>query len=205
VTKIRRIRHVVYDISDVATWACWVLVGVVWLLGAVVARREGPAVQRHGDRQLSSLAAIATAVIIVATPRSFWHSLYIGTPWPRLAGVLLLVPATAAAVWARVSLGTMWSSTVVLKQEHVLRTSGPYRLSRHPIYTALLAMLAATALCQGIGRWAAIFVGVTGVMLLRVRAEERLLREEFPIDYPRYQREVPQLIPLPHRRRARRT
>jgi protein-S-isoprenylcysteine O-methyltransferase Ste14 len=37
----------------------------------------------------------------------------------------------------------------VVKDDHVLRTDGPYGITRHPIYTGLLSMLAGTALIEG--------------------------------------------------------
>jgi protein-S-isoprenylcysteine O-methyltransferase Ste14 len=195
-------RHVVYNINGTAMILCWGVVGIVWALGAVMASRRAPVGQREG-RDLASLAGILFGLIAVTTPASLWHPLNVESPFLRLVGLLLLLPATAAAVWARLALGTMWASAAVTKREHALHASGPYRLTRHPIYTSILAMVAATALSQGIGRWAAIFVGVTTVLLLKIRTEERLLGREFPDEYPRYQQEVPGLIPLPYRSRAR--
>jgi protein-S-isoprenylcysteine O-methyltransferase Ste14 len=80
---------------------------------------------------------------------------------------------------------------------HELRTSGPYAVTRHPIYTAIIAMLAGTALTQGLGRWAALTVVVALVLGLKARAEERLLMRQFPLQYGRYRRRVPRLVPRP--------
>jgi protein-S-isoprenylcysteine O-methyltransferase Ste14 len=42
------------------------------------------------------------------------------------------------------------------------------------------------------------------VLLVKLRAEERLLTREFPAQYEQYRREVPQLVPGLHRLPGRR-
>src|ERR1700745_1582081 len=59
------------------------------------------------------------------------------------AGFLLL------AVWARRHLGRNWSAEVRIAVDHELVRTGPYRLLRHPIYTAMLGMFAGAAICSG--------------------------------------------------------
>jgi protein-S-isoprenylcysteine O-methyltransferase Ste14 len=61
--------------------------------------------------------------------------------------------ATALTIWARLALGVMWSAAPTLKQEHKLRTGGPYAVTRHPIYTGLLGMMPGSLLLAGAGRW----------------------------------------------------
>jgi protein-S-isoprenylcysteine O-methyltransferase Ste14 len=116
---------------------------------------------------------------------------------------VLFALATAATIWARIALGTMWSSTPVARENHGLRTTGPYAITRHPIYTGVLAMLAGTAVMQGSGRWVALFALVLGVLLLKIRSEERLLEHELGAAYTRYRRRVPRLLPDPRRSRRR--
>jgi protein-S-isoprenylcysteine O-methyltransferase Ste14 len=92
---------------------------------------------------------------------------------------------------------SMWSSSVVVKTGHALRTAGPYAITRHPIYTGLVGMLLGTALISDLGRWTAVFALGVAYLALKARAEERLLSGFFP-EYERYRRRVPQLIPKPH-------
>ena len=44
----------------------------------------------------------------------------------------------AFAIWARETLGRLWSGTITLKQDHRVVRTGPYALARHPIYTGIL-------------------------------------------------------------------
>jgi protein-S-isoprenylcysteine O-methyltransferase Ste14 len=92
----------------------------------------------------------------------------------------------------------MWSSSVVAKTGHTLRTDGPYAVTRHPIYTGLAGMLLGTALIDDLGRTAAVFVLGVAYLAVKARAEERLLSGIFP-EYENYRRRVPRLIPMPAR------
>ena len=47
--------------------------------------------------------------------------------------------------WARLTIGTLWSSGVTRKADHRVVDTGPYGLVRHPIYTGLIAAAFATA------------------------------------------------------------
>jgi protein-S-isoprenylcysteine O-methyltransferase Ste14 len=190
-----RMRHVVYDASRVVTVVCWGLFLLVWTAGAVLVRQRGPSVARRASRDTASVGGAAVVIVVVATPESLWRPLTVGSPWIRLAGLVLLVVATIGTLWARVTLGSMWSSTVVTKEHHALRTSGPYRVVRHPIYAGMLGMMAGTALTHGLGRWAALFVAVAWIVRARIDAEERLLSQELADEYERYRQEVPRLFP----------
>ena len=93
---------------------------------------------------------------------------------------MLLVASTIFTLWARFSLGTMWSlSPNALRDHHQLRTDGPYPVTRHPIYTGLLGMLLGTTLLNGVG--ASISVRVVGIaaFAVRVSIEERLLGQSY--------------------------
>lgn len=56
-------------------------------------------------------------------------------------------------------------------------------------------MLIGTALTQGFGRWGVLVVAITFVLRSKVAAEERLLTQRFPEQYPRYRERVPRLVP----------
>jgi protein-S-isoprenylcysteine O-methyltransferase Ste14 len=113
-------------------------------------------------------------------------------PWVRALGLAVLLGFTALTLWARVALGTMWSLNSLLKQEHQPRTSGPYAITRHPIYTGILGMLIGTVLLVGVGRQ--VLLLPVGVVLfeIKIHREERLLLAAFPDGYPRYRRRVPE-------------
>ena len=121
--------------------------------------------------------------------------LEVHAPWVRLLGLAILLAATALTLWARLALGAMWTAAPTVKQEHQLRTSGPYAITRHPIYTGLLGMLLGSGLLLGAGRWILYFPIYLVLLQFKIHTEERLMLAEFPDDYPRYRQRVPQLVP----------
>jgi protein-S-isoprenylcysteine O-methyltransferase Ste14 len=187
---------------DVLTWACWGAVGAVWGLGALMARRHGPPAEKAEGNDAASIACAIASIAVLASPHSLWRHLELHEPALMLVGLVVVVLAAAATVWSRLVLGDMWSSAAVAKRGHALRTTGPYAITRHPIYTWMLVLLLGTTLTQGLGRWIALSVIVAVILWLKVRTEERLLREAFPGEYDRYRERVPALIPLPRRRNS---
>jgi protein-S-isoprenylcysteine O-methyltransferase Ste14 len=117
-----------------------------------------------------------------------------------IAASVLAILAAIGSVWlitaAVKTLGKEWSLTARLVEGHKLATSGPYARVRHPIYTGMLGMLVATGLAYS--RWLALLVAVViffiGTMI-RVRSEEKLLREAFGKDFENYAQRVPAIVP----------
>jgi protein-S-isoprenylcysteine O-methyltransferase Ste14 len=140
-------------------------------------------------------ALIIVAVVNLAVPKAEWRSLTFYAPAVRVLGLLVLLAATAFTIWARLALGTMWSGVPAVRQEHQLRTNGPYRVTRHPIYTGMLGMFLGCLLVTGGGRWITPFPVFLVLLEIKLHIEERLMRAEFPDDYPRYRQRVPQLVP----------
>src|SRR5438046_4308227 len=116
--------------------------------------------------------------------------------------ILALITAVIAfgSVWivmaAVRTLGKEWSVTARLVEGHKLATDGPYRFVRHPIYIGMLGMLLATGLA--ISHWAALIAALVIFFIgtiIRVRREERLLREQFGAEFDQYKRQAVALIP----------
>lgn len=182
--------------ATVAIAVCWGLVIATWIAGALYWKRRA-----RGSRQGSAEALRATALVVVSilVVRYAWrdpgalteHSLWIEAP-----GVVLLVASTAFTIWARITLGRMWSSAPnVLQAEHELRTGGPYAITRHPIYTGLFGMVLGTVLVDGLGRSLGWVVVAIVFLVTRIPVEERLMSKAFPDAYRRYRQRVPLLIP----------
>jgi protein-S-isoprenylcysteine O-methyltransferase Ste14 len=124
-----------------------------------------------------------------------WDRLLVHNHELELLGLPILLGATAFTLWARAALGTMWSSAPLAREEHQLRTEGPYGMTRHPIYTGILGMLVGTALLSGLGYWAIVVAVAVAGIEVKIHYEEQLMAASFPQDYPPYRRRVPQLIP----------
>ena len=108
----------------------------------------------------------------------------------------LCVAGLVFCCWARVTIGRNWSGIVTLKEDHELIVRGPYALVRHPIYTGLLVMFAATALFSG---YVAGILGIAIVFVsfwIKLSEEEKLMLNKFPEQYAGYQRRVKRIIPF---------
>jgi protein-S-isoprenylcysteine O-methyltransferase Ste14 len=197
-------RSQVQALVVVGVAVCWGAVAAAWVAGAVYNVARGPrAKERRVPVSLSGLLVAALAWgSVKLVPRSDWHSLVVGTPWVRVLGLVILLCSTAFTLWARVALGTMWSSSPMVKAQHQLRTDGPYSITRHPIYTGLLGMLLGTVLLVGFGRWLVLLPVGLAFAEIRIHLEEGLMLATFPDAYPRYRRRVPQLVPGLRRRTA---
>jgi len=136
---------------------------------------------RGGKGDAPLLAAAGEAAWVLA-------ALAVGLAW---ASALWIVAAVR-------SLGKQWSLVPRLVDDHDLVQAGPYRIVRHPIYTAFLGLLIATGVAfgSGVALAAAPALYLAGTWI-RIRLEERLLRGAFGEKYADYARRVPALLPLP--------
>jgi protein-S-isoprenylcysteine O-methyltransferase Ste14 len=176
--------------------ACWGAIAVAWLAGAIYYESRSPAEQtRTGFVSPVMIGTVIVVALSAAVPGADWLRLELHVTGLRILGLAILLAATALTIWARVALGTMWSVAPTVKEDHKLRTSGPYAITRHPIYTGLLGMMLGSLLLAGGGRWVASFVVYLVALEFKIRIEERLMLAEFPHDYPRYRQHVPRLVP----------
>lgn len=129
-----------------------------------------------------------------------------GTAWPlpdvaRTVGTVGRIAGAAAIVLGGLRLGLAASVHPAPTAHAVLRTDGPYRYARHPIYTGVLVLAAALALTGRsvvhIAAWAALL----GVLTIKARFEERLLVDRFAA-YPAYAARTRRFLKIPvHARR----
>jgi protein-S-isoprenylcysteine O-methyltransferase Ste14 len=175
--------HQLNLLAGISIAVCWCAFVVTWLAAENYSEGRAPAERtrsRFGTAVTPGL--IIVTVISVAVPKADW----------------ILLAATAFTIWARLVLGIMWSGAPAVKQEHQLRTGGPYGITRHPIYTGILGMLLGSMLVAGAGRWIVPFPVFLVLLEIKIRIEERFMLTEFPDDYPRYRHRVPRLVPGLH-------
>jgi protein-S-isoprenylcysteine O-methyltransferase Ste14 len=113
----------------------------------------------------------------------------------RWLGVLLFAGGGALRIWPVFVLGRRFSGLVAIQPGHRLVTDGVYGVIRHPSYLGLLI--------SSLG-WALVFRSAVGVvlaalmippLLARIRAEEKLLRSHFGVEYEIYSSHTARLVP----------
>jgi protein-S-isoprenylcysteine O-methyltransferase Ste14 len=110
--------------------------------------------------------------------------------------VVLAFAGLAIAIVARRTIGGNWSGAVALKEGHELVTSGPYHYVRHPIYAAVLTMALGVALSYGTLGACIGYLVIFLAILFKLRDEESLLSEHFPVDYPQYKEHTRMILPF---------
>lgn len=164
-------------------------------------RSRGVKVVRSGRGALEivllTLAWLAFFVplVWVAAP-VFAFADYSLRPLSLLAGVVCLAVGLWLFARAHADLGTNWSITLEVREEHQLVTHGIYRTVRHPMYSALLLYSIGQALV--IPNWiAGPSYGVAMALLFafRLGPEERMMLEAFGKDYEAYLERTKRLVP----------
>ncbi len=184
------------DSYDAVKWI-WGAVGIFWLLAAFVRKRT---VRRQsiGSRLLQLGIVLLLLVPFLVFSRSLEmldKNFLSDVPEIPPLGLLLTLIGCGFAVWARIVLGSNWSGTVTVKENHVLITRGPYAWVRHPIYSGFLLALLGTALVLGKLLWLLAAGLALLTLCLKLRAEETFMLETFGQQYASYQQRVKALIP----------
>ncbi|SNB66909.1 MULTISPECIES: isoprenylcysteine carboxylmethyltransferase family protein [unclassified Agrobacterium] len=106
-----------------------------------------------------------------------------------LLGYILLVGGIAVTAWAQ-AVNPFFEPGVRIQSERGQRvvTSGPYRIVRHPGYTAAIGMF--TGIPLALSSWIALLPAALAIVLLIIRTgwEDRLLQAELP-GYSEYARQ----------------
>jgi protein-S-isoprenylcysteine O-methyltransferase Ste14 len=177
---------------------CWGIFVLVWLLAALFTKRT--VYHESVARRFRYMIPILLGWYLVSRGYRLGSPLNIHliprTDAILVAATILCLCGLGFCLWARAGLGRNWSGTITLKEDHELIVRGPYRLVRHPIYTALLAMLLATVIEQAhiAGMIGLVFVFIS--FWIKSNDEEEVMRKQFPEQYPAYQEQVKRIIPF---------
>ncbi|HZR29080.1 MAG TPA: protein-S-isoprenylcysteine O-methyltransferase [Terriglobales bacterium] len=142
-----------------------------------------------------TLAGFVLPMIFILTPLLSFAD----HPLPPLAfsaGIVCYALGTWLFYRAHADLGTSWSPTLELRENHQLVVRGIYRSIRHPMYTAIFLGVFAQALV--LPNWIAgpsALAAFTLMFTLRLRREERMLIEKFGEPYQDYMARTRRLIP----------
>lgn len=185
---------------DLAAFGLGVLIALLALLLARLRAAKAARVTDNGRAKISwlwigvqgigiGLAGFGAIDILPGPPTA--------TMFARAAIVLALM---LAAIWlfdsASRTMGKNWSLVARTRSDHSLVQTGPFALVRHPIYVALFLFMLAMATAYGHARMLLVAIPVYALgTWLRVRQEERLLREMFGAEFDAYAARVKRFVP----------
>ena len=88
----------------------------------------------------------------------------------------LFVLIEIGRIWVLASLGSRWTTRIIVLPDAPLVRRGPYRWLNHPNYVVVVAEIAVLPLAFGLWRLALIFSVLNAILLsVRIRAENRAL------------------------------
>lgn len=121
--------------------------------------------------------------------------------WPvppalRRAGAAGTLAGLAVVTISGRSLGSALTPSPLPTRSGGLRTSGPYRLVRHPLYSGLLLAGGARTAAGGSAPLVGAYVALVALLSGKARWEERRLQARFPA-YTAYARRTPRFVPRP--------
>ena len=143
---------------------------------------------------LAWLGFLVPLVWIASPALSFAeYRLHVG---PFIIGAACLVVGLWFFHRSHADLGTNWSITLEVREQHRLVIDGVYRRVRHPMYTALLLYGIGQALV--IPNWVAgpsYLIPMGMLCAVRVRGEELMMLDEFGEEYAKYMARTKRFVP----------
>lgn len=113
----------------------------------------------------------------------------------RWLGIALYLIGGALRLWPVFVLGHRFSGLVAIQQDHTLVTNGIYSVIRHPSYLGLLLNSLGWVLAFRSGVGVLLVASLIPLLVVRIRAEEALLRAQFGDEYEAYRRRTSRLLP----------
>ncbi|KAA0247184.1 MAG: isoprenylcysteine carboxylmethyltransferase family protein [Chlorobiota bacterium] len=182
--------------------AITIIMWIVFAIGFLLLKRR----QKQNEQKKNKLAMIGMmlegvgfAFVFTVRREPFTNIFQMNSSIQILLTIFSGILAIAS-VWLGLSavktLGKQWNIKAQIIEGHELITTGPYKIVRHPIYSALFGLLIVTGYSMTL-LWAFIiaivfyFIGT----IFRTRVEEQLLIQHFGDQYEKYKKKVPAIIP----------
>jgi len=126
-----------------------------------------------------------------------FYFIFTGSVFPENIYVLIIeIIATLIGVWAVLAM-KLHTVTVLpsVKQGGQLCTTGPYRVIRHPMYTAVLLLLLGLLFNNYSHTGLAVFFIVLVDLIVKMNVEEKILLAHYT-DYKNYMTKTKRIIPF---------
>ena len=169
----------------------------IWLMLRDHIHGRGKTTNDRGTRYLN-LISIAVGITGAAVLNGFSRFFFPGgrSELVFAIGLCIMLSGLGLRIWAVLTLGASFRTTIETYANQVVIRKGPYRLIRHPSYSGLILM------CCGYGialqNWLSLAVAVLlplSALLYRIHIEEAALVSSMGADYSEYRRHTKKLIP----------
>ncbi len=137
---------------------------------------------RRNTKALLSKGAVEVApghYPLIVMLHSFWLAGLWVLGWQKSVGAVWLAIfflLQALRVWVLATLGSRWTTRIIVQPGLPLVTTGPYLLLSHPNYVVVVGEIAVLPLCLGLPWYALAFsLANAAVLTIRIRAENAAL------------------------------
>jgi len=179
-----------------ASFTAWWL-SEMWILSRDRRRARGVS----GDRGSYRVIMILLPLAIGAAFGSPYYFPWAGIGGPAavwlVAAAVLVWGGIAFRLWAVLTLGRFFRTSVLVHDDHKLITRGPYRRLRHPSYTGTFVTVLGIGMFMG--NWLSIVLSLSLTMIafgIRMAAEEQALAGKFGEAYAERRRNTWAVIPF---------
>ncbi len=182
----------------IAIITAWILVGLYWIL---MSFKNKTSTESESSFSRILFLGIMTFSFYLLFSESFLVqfglSNYIFTSSLLLycVGFMIAFIGLAFAVYSRYYIGKNWSGRIEIKKDHKLLTTGPYGITRHPIYTGLLLGIIGTILIYNQPKGLLALLFIFCAFSFKINKEEKFLLKQFP-EYATYMKKVKRIIPF---------
>jgi len=179
----------------------YIVVVFFFMVQRLLRRSEGARSFRGGPYDRGNMILVGSATGI-----GLWLPLMMVllgiTPYPisladGVVALTVMVLGVGIRVWAAITLGAYYTTTLMTTEGQKVVTSGPYAFIRHPGYLGeIMIWTGFAAVSSNLVLFFLLPAMFVTVYLYRISSEERMLVKELGDDYVRYQDRTRRLIPL---------
>jgi protein-S-isoprenylcysteine O-methyltransferase Ste14 len=143
---------------------------------------------------LTGVAMIIPLVYVFSATLDFAN--YELPDWFGWVGVVVFIFAILVLWRSHKDLGSNWTMTIGLREDHKLITDGIFKYIRHPMYAAHIfwAMAQILLLHNWFAAYPFLITSVT-LYLIRYRSEEKMMIEKFGNEYNQYMAKTGRIFP----------
>ena len=175
-----------------------IVVFALWLIQPVFSLVETK--QEQKNDKFSVILILIMSVISIVSPVIDWayfkmdYNHFAGLEW---LAVFFIIIGIFIRIWAITKLGSFFTSTVQIKNDHPLITSGPYAIVRHPSYFgAFLCITSGALILNSVIGYAIACTAMGIAYYYRIIAEEQKLLSYFGSSYRNYMKKTRMFIPF---------
>ena len=176
----------------------WIILYIIWFALGLHTKLKTKTKSLNTDnlsRYILVFLLIVSLVLISINMDNFFFSNK-STNFLQLIGFFTMFFGGIIAIWARLILKNNWSGKVQIVEGQRVIKSGLYRFIRHPIYLGFSLCFFGSLLFRM--NYAALLACIIMIPLhiIKAKQEEKLLLQEFGVEYSEYMNTTKRLIPF---------